>query len=142
MLVKSSIPHPVPTISARFVLAQPATTSARPVGDEEASAIPIAVVLSSSLVERAREMRENVETRAIDILSLKGEVEQAWAKALIYQKRVAELKEEEEEEKEKVEAEKVLSDLAKDNFKKKVAELKREGEGNNQGNGVCQNVDN
>ena len=40
--------------------------------------------------------------------------------ALIYQKRMAELR----EEKEKVAVEKVLSDLTREKFKKEVAELK------------------
>ncbi|GFY87742.1 hypothetical protein Acr_05g0013810 [Actinidia rufa] len=51
-----------------------------------------ALVLGSSLVGRVKEMREGVETKEVTILSLKGEVEQPHREALIYQKRVAELK--------------------------------------------------
>ena len=79
------------------------------------------MVFGSSLVEQVRRLREGVETRDVTISSLKGEFEQAWWEALIYQKRVAEIK----EEKQNVAAAKVLFDLAREKLEKEVAELKR-----------------
>ncbi|XP_057496282.1 uncharacterized protein LOC130781195 [Actinidia eriantha] len=80
-----------------------------------------ALVFGSSLVEQVRRLREGVETRDVTISSLKGEFEQARREALIYQKRVAEIK----DDKENVAAAKALFDLAREKLEKEVAELKR-----------------